>query len=59
MIDNIKFGQYLSELRFRNKIETQKEFADKSGLSAATISQIEAGIQRAKPEHLSKIAPSQ
>ncbi|HBF39801.1 MAG TPA: hypothetical protein DDW50_21115 [Firmicutes bacterium] len=57
MNDNIDFGKYLSELRNRNNIETQRELADKSGLSTATISRIEAGLQKAKPEHLKKIAP--
>ena len=58
MVDNIEFGRYLSEIRLKNGIETQKELAKMSGLSTATISRIEAGIQKATPEHLKKIASS-
>lgn len=52
-----EFGLYLSSLRVKRGFESQRQLAIAAGVSPATISRIEAGIQRAEPETLRKLAP--
>lgn len=48
----VEFGLYLSKLREASGFRTKSELAKVSGISVATISRIESGIQRAHPETL-------
>jgi len=48
----VEFGLYLSKLREASGFRTKSELAKVSGISIATISRIESGIQRAHPETL-------
>jgi transcriptional regulator with XRE-family HTH domain len=52
----IPFGVYLSKLREKSGFKTKSELAKASGISIATISRIESGIQRANPETLKALA---
>lgn len=48
--DNI--GDYLKKLRINSGFKTQKELSKTSGVSQTTLSRIEAGTQKPKPETL-------
>ncbi|WDL96898.1 helix-turn-helix domain-containing protein [Alicyclobacillus sp. ALC3] len=50
------FGTYLSELRVRYGFRTQKQLAEATGVSQATLSRIEAGAQRPTPDTLRLLA---
>lgn len=53
MEDLKKFGEWFKEIRMTSGFNTQKELSEMSGVSRATISRIEAGIQRPDPETIS------
>jgi transcriptional regulator with XRE-family HTH domain len=57
MTYNKSFGTYLAELRVCKGFENQKDLADVSGVSTATISRIESGLQKASINVIRKIAP--
>lgn len=46
------FGLYFSEIRERSGFKSQRELAEKSGVSHSTINRIEAGTHKASPETL-------
>lgn len=52
----VEFGLYLSKLREASGFRTKSELAKVSGISIATISRIESGIQRAHPETLKALS---
>lgn len=52
----VEFGFYLSKLREASGYRTKSDLAKASGLSGATISRIESGIQRANPETLKTLS---
>ncbi|MCZ8520163.1 MULTISPECIES: helix-turn-helix domain-containing protein [Paenibacillus] len=52
-----EFGAYFAQLRLKSGYRSQRELADKVGLSNATINRIEAGAHKASPETLMQIAP--
>ena len=49
MNENRGFGKFLAELRIKKGFEMQKDLSDKSGVSTATISRLEAGKQKPLP----------
>ena len=51
------FGKMLTQLREKSGFPTQRQLALQSKISPATISRIEAGIQKAEPKTLAKLAP--
>lgn len=54
---NLKeFGEYFSSLRKREEYKSQRDLADKSGVSNATISRIESGANRVTTEVLRELA---
>jgi transcriptional regulator with XRE-family HTH domain len=57
MNENRGFGKFLAELRIKKGFEMQKDLSDKSGVSTATISRLEAGKQKPLPDVLNKLAP--
>ncbi len=57
MVDAKQFGMYLAQLREQRGYKTQRGLALKAGISPATLSRIEAGIYKADPETLKKLAP--
>jgi SOS-response transcriptional repressor LexA/DNA-binding XRE family transcriptional regulator len=52
----MQFGKYLKSIRFDKGFKTQKELSDASEISQATLSRIEAGIQKPQPETLKVLA---
>lgn len=52
-----EFGRYLAELRVARGFETQRALAAAAGVSPATISRVEGGVQRAEPDTLARLAP--
>ncbi len=52
-----KLGNWLAELRVKSGYESQRQLCLASGISPATLSRIEAGIQKPEPETLKKLAP--
>ncbi|MHB1681930.1 MAG: helix-turn-helix domain-containing protein [Bacilli bacterium] len=50
------FGEYLSSLRIRYGFSTQKQLADATGISQATLSRIEAGTQKPNSDTLKLLA---
>lgn len=57
MMNLKEFGIYFAELREKSGYRSQRELADKSGVSHSTINRIEAGTHKAKPETLKAVAP--
>lgn len=55
-MDLKEFGEYFAELRKEEGFKSQRDLADRSGISNATISRIESGTNRASPEVLREIA---
>lgn len=55
-MENKEFGVYLSQLREKSGYKSQRQFAIKTGISSATLSRIESGIQRPLPETLEVLA---
>jgi transcriptional regulator with XRE-family HTH domain len=55
-MDNKEFGIYLTQLREKSGFKSQRKLAIKSGISSATLSRIESGIQRPLPETLKILA---
>lgn len=54
--DNHTFGKFLKQLRIYHGYRTQKQLADKSGISQTTLSRIEAGLQKPFPDTLKILA---
>lgn len=52
-----EFGLWLSKRRESCRYASQRQLALKSGVSPATISRIESGIQKAEPDTLARLAP--
>lgn len=50
------FGVYFSKLREESGFRSQRELADKSGVSHSTINRIEAGTHKASPETLKTLS---
>jgi transcriptional regulator with XRE-family HTH domain len=51
-----EFGLYIAELRENSGFKSQRQLADKSGVSNGTIARIEGGTQKASPTTLKKLA---
>lgn len=56
MNKNNDFGRYLTKLREQSGYDSQRQLALAAKVSPATISRIEAGLQRAEPSTLEKLA---
>jgi transcriptional regulator with XRE-family HTH domain len=55
---NLKeFGVYFAEIREKSGYRSQRELADKSGVSHSTINRIEAGTNKANVDTLKALAP--
>lgn len=52
-----EFGLYFSRLREESGFKSQRELADKSGVSHSTINRIESGSHKVTPETLKALAP--
>lgn len=52
-----EFGIYFAGIREKSGYRSQRELADKSGVSHSTINRIEAGSHKTKPETLKALAP--
>lgn len=52
-----KFGVWLADVRIKSGYGSQRQLCLVSDVSSATLSRIEAGIQRPAPSTLKKIAP--
>jgi transcriptional regulator with XRE-family HTH domain len=58
MTMNLKeFGVFFAELREKSGYRSQRELADKSGVSHSTINRIEAGTHKVSPETLKALTP--
>jgi transcriptional regulator with XRE-family HTH domain len=55
-MDLKKFGEYFAFVRKQEGYKSQRDLADKSGISNATISRIESGSNRVTPEVLRDLA---
>jgi transcriptional regulator with XRE-family HTH domain len=55
-MDLREFGFYFSRVRENSGFKSQRELADKSGVSHSTINRIEAGSHRASPDTLRQLA---
>lgn len=56
-MDIKEFGLYFAELREKSGYKSQRQLHLASGVSNGTISRIEAGTQKVKPETLEKLVP--
>lgn len=56
-MDQKKFGIYFAKIREQSGYKSQRQLHIASGVSNGTISRIEAGTQKSKPETLKKLAP--
>lgn len=55
---NLKeFGVYFAKLRERSGYRSQRELAERSGVSHSTINRIESGSHKVSPENLKILAP--
>ncbi|QYK62479.1 helix-turn-helix transcriptional regulator [Paenibacillus sp. S25] len=55
---NLKeFGIYFAKLRERSGYRSQRELAERSGVSHSTINRIESGSHKVSPENLKILAP--
>lgn len=52
-----QFGIWFTQQREKAGYKSQRQLAIESGVSPTTISRIEAGLQRAEPKTLQKLAP--
>lgn len=52
-----KYGEYIKHHRISSGFKSQRQLAEKSGVSSATISRIESEIQKPNPETLKELAP--
>lgn len=52
LVINMEFGKYLTSLRERNGYKSQRQLALEAKIAPATLSRIEAGIQKPNPETL-------
>jgi transcriptional regulator with XRE-family HTH domain len=50
------YGKFIEHHRIASGFKSQRRLADKTGISSATISRIEAGIQRPEPGTLKTLA---
>lgn len=55
-MDLKEFGIYFAGLRERSGYRSQRELADKSGVSHSTINRIESGTHKASPETLKSLS---
>lgn len=55
-MDAREFGVYFSKLREASGFKSQRELADKSGVSHSTINRIEAGSHKPSPQTLRSVA---
>lgn len=51
-----EFGNYLARVREQAGFKSQRQLALEAGISPATLSRIESGIQKAQPETLKKLS---
>jgi len=56
MSKNIDIGKFIAYHRVKSGFKSQRQLAEKTGISSATISRIEAGIQRPNAETLKVLA---
>ncbi|MEY8748573.1 helix-turn-helix domain-containing protein [Bacillales bacterium AN1005] len=56
-MDLKEFGVYFAKLRERSGYRSQRELAEKSGVSHSTINRIESGSHKVSTENLRIIAP--
>ncbi|WP_019536550.1 helix-turn-helix domain-containing protein [Paenibacillus ginsengihumi] len=56
MSENSGFGKFIERHRIASGYKSQRRLADKTGISSATISRIEAEIQKPEPETLKILA---
>ncbi|CRF28813.1 Helix-turn-helix [Mycobacterium tuberculosis] len=56
MLGNSGFGKFIEYHRIASGYKSQRRLADKTGISSATISRIEAEIQKPEPETLKVLA---
>ncbi|WP_052646891.1 helix-turn-helix domain-containing protein [Paenibacillus terrae] len=55
---NLKeFGVYFAKLRERSGYRSQRELAEKSGVSHSTINRIESGLNKVSPLNLKNLVP--
>lgn len=52
----MEIGKFIAEHRKLSGFTSQRQLAEKCGISSATISRIEAGIQKPNPETLKELA---
>lgn len=52
----MEISKFIEEHRKLSGYKSQRQLAEKSGISSATISRIEAGIQKPNPETLKELA---
>ncbi|OUM93306.1 helix-turn-helix domain-containing protein [Parageobacillus thermoglucosidasius] len=52
MSKHIDFGKFIAYHRIKSGFKSQRQLADKTGISSATISRIESGIQRPNADTL-------
>jgi transcriptional regulator with XRE-family HTH domain len=53
----MSYGEFISKHRLLSGYKSQRRLADKSGISSATLSRIEAELQKPLPETLKQLAP--
>jgi transcriptional regulator with XRE-family HTH domain len=53
----MSYGEFMHKHRLLSGYKSQRRLADKSGVTSATISRIEAEIQKPQPETLRQLAP--
>lgn len=56
MVENQGFGKFIKHHRLASGYKTMRRFAEATGISAATISRIEAEIQKPEPDTLKVFA---
>lgn len=56
MSQNIDFGKFIAYHRVKSGFRSQRQLAEKTGISSATISRIESGIQRPNADTLKVLA---
>lgn len=57
-MDQLPIGRLITQLRLDAGLDSLGQLSKASGVTVATISRIESGVQRPTPETLMKIAPS-
>lgn len=56
-MDELKlFAEWFKMMRIQSGYKTQKDLADMSGVSRATISRVEAGLQKPDPDTLTNVS---